>query len=64
MIETFILGVFTGLGIGMYIQKRGMHNIMVCKSRDGTSEFIDGQCYYILNHKDYCRSVLHMELPE
>ena len=51
-----------GVCLGIWIQKKTMHNIMRCKSIDGTAEHIgNGECVYIMKSQDYLRIVLGVE---
>ena len=58
ILTSAMLGVF----LGIWIQKKTMHNIMRCKSIDGTAEHIgNGEFVYIMKSQDYLRIVLGVE---
>jgi hypothetical protein len=65
MIDTvslMIVSAMLGVCLGIWIQKKTMHNIMRCKTIDGTAEHIgNGEFVYIMKSQDYLRIVLGIE---
>ena len=54
---------FIGFGLGMYVQKKALYNILRVKAIDGTAEHIgNGEFIYVLNDKDYLKIVLGIDM--
>ena len=57
----FVSFIWGGV-VGIWLQKKAMHNIMKIKTIDGTCEHIgNGEFVYIMNQKDYRKIVLGID---
>lgn len=62
IVSLMLVSTMLGVCSGIWLQKKAMHNIMRCKSIDGTAEHIgNGEFVYIMKSQDYLRIVLGVE---